>query len=357
MSTITLSGQFQIGNQRMKSKDYWEIRFELIERALRKKAELAASEINRYFKQAQSEIEKEILAWYARFAVNNQITMAQARRLLKADELSELHWDVREYIRHGEMLQLNSDWIKQLENASAKFHITRLESLKLQTQQILESLFGKQFSVAEKLLKRTYLDGYYHTAFEIQKGMSIGWDISAINEDELIKVLNRPWPSDGRTFSDRIWRSKTALVNDLHSQLTRNILLGRPPNESISFIADKFKTSKSNAERIILTESAYISSLAHKDCFKNLEVEQFEVLETLDGKTCKICGDMDGRVFDMVDFAPSVTAPPFHPRCRGCTVPHFDNNTGDRAARGADGGIYYVSSDMTYNTWEKAYVK
>lgn len=170
MSTITLSGQFQIGNQRMKSKDYWEIRFELIERALRKKAELAASEINRYFKQAQSEIEKEILAWYARFAVNNQITMAQARRLLKADELSELHWDVREYIRHGEMLQLNSDWIKQLENASAKFHITRLESLKLQTQQILESLFGKQFSVAEKLLKRTYLDGYYHTAFEIQRG-------------------------------------------------------------------------------------------------------------------------------------------------------------------------------------------
>ena len=98
-------------------------------------------------------------------------------------------------------------------------------------------------------------------------------------------------------------------------------MLGRPPNESISFIADKFKTSKSNAERIILTESAYISSLAHKDCFKNLEVEQFEVLETLDGKTCKICGDMDGRVFDMVDFAPSVTAPPFHPRCRGCTVP------------------------------------
>ena len=89
MSTITLSGQFQIGNQRMKSKDYWEIRFELIERALRKKAELAASEINRYFKQAQSEIEKEILAWYARFAVNNQITMAQARRLLKAGELSE----------------------------------------------------------------------------------------------------------------------------------------------------------------------------------------------------------------------------------------------------------------------------
>ena len=35
-------------------------------------------------------------------------------------------------------------WVKQLENASARFHISRLEGLKLQTQQSLEVMFGNQ---------------------------------------------------------------------------------------------------------------------------------------------------------------------------------------------------------------------
>ena len=57
-------------------------------------------------------------------------------------------------------------------------------------------------------------------------------------------------------------------------------------------------------------------------------------------------------------FEPGVTAPPFHPRCRCCTAPYFNDewSKGERAARDEDGETYYVPSNMTYKEWYKAFV-
>lgn len=108
-----------------------------------------------------------------------------------------------------------------------------------------------------------------------------------------------------------------------------------------------------------MTEEAYFSSAAQKDCFYDLDVEKYEIVATLDSYTSEICRSLDGKVFPMKDFEPGVTAPPFHVWCRSTTVPYFDENfgqTGERAARGADGKTYYVPADMTYEEWKKTFV-
>lgn len=53
-----------------------------------------------------------------------------------------------------------------------------------------------------------------------------------------------------------------------------------------------------------------------------------------------------------------VTAPPFHPWCRGTTAPYFEDmqNIGERWARDADGKSYEVPKSMTYRQWKKKYV-
>ena len=92
---------------------------------------------------------------------------------------------------------------------------------------------------------------------------------------------------------------------------------------------------------------------------KELDVEQFEVVETLDSHTCETCGGMDGKHFPMTEFQIGVTAPPFHPNCRGCTCPYFDDefdSVGERAARGEDGKTYYVPGNMTYEEWKNSFV-
>jgi SPP1 gp7 family putative phage head morphogenesis protein len=87
-----------------------------------------------------------------------------------------------------------------------------------------------------------------------------------------------------------------------------------------------------------MTESAYFASASQKDAFNDLDVERFEIVATLDSRTSVICQDLDGHIFDMKDYEAGVTAPPFHVWCRTTTVPYFEDNYGERAARDADGG-------------------
>lgn len=343
-----------------KSAAYWKKRFELLEQSQNQQGVQCYAELERKYRQAQRQIETQIQAWYGRFASNNGISIQDARKMLTNKELAELKWDINEYIRYGEQNALSGTWVKELENASARYHISRLEALKLQTQQQIEVLFGNQLDSIDSAMKSIYTSGYYHTAYEIQKGFGVGWDFATLDENQINKVINKPWAVDGQNFSSRIWTNKQKLVNELNTTLTQNIILGQDPQKAIDEIARKLNVSKTSAGRLIMTEEAFFSSAAQKDCFNELDVEQFEIVATLDSHTSEICQEMDGKVFPMSQWEVGVTAPPFHVWCRTTTVPAFGDEfdlIGERAARGEDGKTYHVPGDMTYKDWQKAFVE
>ena len=342
----------------MKNSDYWKQRFEQLETAQNEMAEETLADIVRIYRDAQKELTGEIAAWYARFATGNGVTLADAHRMLTARELEEFKWDVREYIRRGEENAITGQWAKQLENASYRYHISRLEALKVRVQNSMETLFAKQNRALSDSMRRVYESGYYHTAFELQKGFGIGWDIAALNQREVEKVLAKPWTADGYNFSQRIWRNKDKLISTVHTELSRNIALGQDPQKAIDRIAKTMETSRSNAGRLVMTEEAYFSSVAQGQAYEDLGVEQYEILATLDSHTSEICRGMDGKRFPTKDRQVGVTAPPFHVRCRSTTIPYDPDfeDIGQRAARGEDGKTYYVPADMTYREWERAFV-
>lgn len=337
---------------------YWKKRFEALEAASNKYGIETYRKIEPAFDSAFREIESEITLWYERLAKNNGITMQEARKLLNANELKEFQWDVQEYIKYGRENAINQQWIKELENASAKYHISRLEALKVRTQQAVEVAFGNELDEVDAMVKKIFTNDYYHSIYEMQKGFNIGWEIGQIDERKLEKIVSSPWATDGKHFSERIWNSRTQLVSELHNQLTRTCILGKPPDDAIKAISKKFNTSKNQAGRLVMTEQAYFHSVAQQEAFKELDVEEFEVVATLDNLTSEICQEMDGKHFPMKDYEPGVTAPPFHPWCRSVTVPYFDDDfdVGERAARDEDGETYYVPSDMKYSEWKEQYV-
>ena len=128
----------------MKNSDYWINRFGQLESVTNKDAMEAYRDVEEIYQKAQTELENKINNWYQRFATNNQISMAEARKLLTTGEMKELKWSVEEYIKHGKENAISGQWAKELENASARFHVSRLEALKLQTQQSIEALYGNQ---------------------------------------------------------------------------------------------------------------------------------------------------------------------------------------------------------------------
>ena len=344
----------------MKNSEYWKLRFEQLEQAQNGQGAAAFAEIEKQYKEAQKQIEGQIARWYQRFADNNGITLAQARQYLKGAALKEFQWDVQDYIKYGQDNALMGGWMKELENASAKYHISKLEALKIQTQQSLEVMFSKQMGTVTGAMGDIFESGYYHTAYELQKGFNIGWDIAGLDQSQIEKVLSKPWAVDGKNFSERIWTNKEKLISELHGELTQNIMLGADPQKAIDSLAKKMNTSKQNAGRLIMTEEAYFSSAAQRDCFNDLDVEQYEIVATLDSHTSDICRSLDGKHFPMKDFQAGVTAPPFHVYCRSTTVPYFDEDFGDigeRAARDEETGkTYYIPDDMHYEDWKQTFV-
>lgn len=343
----------------MNNAEYWKLRFEQLEQAQNKKGVKAYADIERQYKEAQKQLEGQIARWYQRFATNNGISLAEARQYLKGADLKEFKWDVQEYIKYGQDNALNSGWMKELENASAKYHISKLEALKVQTQHSLEVMYAKQFGTMHGALSDAFESGYYHTAYELQHGFNVGWDIAGLDQAQIEKVLAKPWAADGYNFSERIWGNKNKLISEVHNELSRNIMLGADPQKAIDSLAKKMNTSKNNAGRLVMTEEAYFSSAAQKDCFESLGVEQYGIVATLDSHTSDICRSLDGKHFPMKDYQPGVTAPPFHVYCRSTTVPYFDEqfDIGERAARDEETGkTYYIPDDMNYQEWKETFV-
>lgn len=338
---------------------YWQKRFKAIENQANLTGADSLSYITAQYQQAAKEIEAQISTWYVRFAKNNGISMHEAKQALAGSDLAEFKWTVQDYIKYGEENALNGLWMQQLENASAKWHVTKLEALQLQNQATIEALFGKQYQSLSGALGSIYQGSYYHSCYEVQKAFEMGWNVAALDDNKLSAILSTPWTKDGSTFSDRLWTNKQKLIQETQNTLTQGIMTGKAPDKMIKEIQAKMNASRTNAGRLVMTESAAMSAMGQKDAFGELGVEEFQIVETLDHVTCEVCAEMDGQHFPMSDYEIGVTVPPFHPWCRGCTCPYFnDEFTADseRIARAADGTQYYVPGDTTYQEWKAAFV-
>ena len=273
----------------MNNGEYWQKRFELLEQSQHNIGVQCYADIEKQYRQAQKQLEGQIAAWYQRFASNNGVTLAEAKRMLNVKELAELKWDVNQYIQYGQENAINGTWVKQLENASARFHISRLEALKLQTQQSIEVMFGNQLDSIDSTMRNVYKSGYYHTAYEIQKGVGVGWDFSALDDKQISKVINKPWAVDGKNFSERIWGNRQKLVNELNNTLTQNIILGSvhhttwPTFDPKATIADEVEVVVQVNGK--LRSKIMVSSSATREAQQEIALADEKIKSLIEGKT------------------------------------------------------------------------
>lgn len=223
----------------MKSSEYWRKRFEELEEETHNKAKKTYEEIAPAFDSAMRKVDAEIERWYKRLADNNDISLADAKRLLNKDELEEFRWDVQEYIKAGKAVETNPEYIKMLENASARVHISRLEEIKIRTAEYIRTAYEAENEILTGNLEESYADSYYKSAYTIQKGTGIGVKVGQIDERKLDKILSTPWTSDGTTFSEKIWKEQTKLTSFAHTEITKMCILGGKPDDAINAIAKR----------------------------------------------------------------------------------------------------------------------
>ena len=339
----------------MKNSEYWRGRFSLLEHSTYKTAQTTLKEIEALYRQALYRTQKDIASWCTRIADDNGLFLTEARRLLGTKELEEFRWDVEQYIETAQKAGLDETWQKQLHNVSAKVHISRLEAVETQIRQQIEELYAGQEAQLTNAVRRAAENAYTGTLREAARGLDLNFQTVSFDKEQLDALTSKAWTTDDRTFRDRCWTNKTALVQTVHKGMTQSLLRGDSPAKLTDAIAKQFDVDRYKAGRLVYTETAYYSALAEKQGYKDLGVEKVEIIGTLDGSTCSICGQLDGREIPLAQYEPGVTVPPFHPRCRCTTAPVVPEDFADglRIARGEDGEQYYVPEGTKWKEWSE----
>ena len=342
--------------------NYWEKRFERLKQQQMRKAETVTADMRREYVKALTALRKEVLDWYYRYAEENEISLADARKELDARELKAFRLTLKEYIKLAKKKDLPQKYIKMLDKASIRARLDRSQELYIKTSRYVEELAKSQNLSMRSLLSEVYEDSVYKTAYEAQKLKGKFSTFKEVAKQDIETAVSKPWASDGKDFSQRIWENKTQLMNTLQTEMTRSFMIGEGVAPLINRIQKRFNVSFSNARRLVETETAYVQEKAMLDTYDALDVEQYQILAVLDLKTSDICRHLDKKVFDRKDAKPGITMPPFHCYCRSTTIPYIegitDNQEDMRAARDlSTGKTVFVEGDLNYEEWYNKYVK
>ena len=178
-------------------------------------------------------------------------------------------------------------------------------------------------------------------------------------EQKLENILRTPWASDGKNFSNRIWRDRTQLVNNLQKNLSESVIRGDSDTDMIQALSKDEKKAEFNTRRLVETESAFFDSESERQCCEDFGIEKYRFLAVLDMKTSDICQELDNKVFLEKDRQVGVNAPPMHPFCRSTTAPVIDEDflTSRRAKNPKTGDYDEIPPEMNYKQWKEKYVE
>ncbi len=342
--------------------NYWEKRASFLENKNFQKSNDLIRLIEKEHKLAMKKMESDIDFYLSRIAKEGNLSVAEARKLLSKGELDHFRMSLGDYIEAGKG-SLTEDIRSQLELASNLHHISRQQAMAIELKKHIDSLYNKYLGETTKYLATSYEESFYQSLYDLGKFEGFK-SFQKLNTIEIDSIIKRPWAEDGQNFSDRIWKNQEKLINSLQEELLGSAMRGDKIDRAIKNIAEKMEVSKSNASRLIRTESAFISNLAMTNAYEKGTCEKYEILATLDLKTSEICRHMDGKKFPFKDKLVGVNHPPFHPNCRTVTIPCYDDDIerrldekSGRLARDSETGKSKSVENLSYEDWYKKYVE
>ena len=299
----------------MTSSEYWRRREAAQrEKNIRDEAEYA-KELRRIYEDMMDGVQKEIDAFYARYAAKEGITLAAAKR--RADKL-----DLEAYERKAEKYVREKNFSKQANDEMRLYNlvmkVNRLELLKANIGLELVGGFDEmQKFFDEKLTDRTLSE------FRRQAGI-LGKSVQN-NAAMAHAIVNASFHN--ATFSDRIWMHQDILKGELAKQLQIGLIQGKGSRELARNIRKQFDVSRTDAERLMTTELRRVQTGAAKLSYQTNGNEEYTFLALnpeVNSVICDECRKLDGTHHKVKDMQPGENAPPMHPRCHCATAPYWD---------------------------------
>ena len=267
-----------------------------------------------YKHQLVSEIEK----FYARYAVDNKMTHAEAKQYLTDKERREFKHVTLERFRE---MALNPDTPTPLLDALAYRHrISRKEALLAEIERLTAELYGKPDGIHDKVteaLSDVYIKGKIHQAKNLAHFGIIEKPILGV--DAVKHKMGSNW--SGRTFSTNVWGHEEATYKAISDVLNKGLTGGWSIDRMARALSERTGVAYHRADTLVRTETTFYNNLATLDTIKELGGDHYEIVAVLDSRTSEICRLENHEVHSVKEYEPGRTAPPFHVRCRSTIRP------------------------------------
>ena len=267
-----------------------------------------------YKHQLVSEIEK----FYARYAVDNKMTHAEAKQYLTDKERREFKHVTLERFRE---MGLNPDTPTPLLDALGYRHrISRKETLLAEIERLTAELYGKPDGIHDKVteaLSDVYIKGKIHQAKNLAHFGIIEKPILGV--DAVKHKMASNW--SGKTFSTNVWGHDAAVYKSISDTINKGLTGGWSIDRMARALSERTGVAYHRADTLVRTETTFYNNLATLDTIKELGGDHYEIVAVLDSRTSEICRLENHKVYPVKEYEPGRTAPPFHVRCRSTIRP------------------------------------
>ena len=267
-----------------------------------------------YKHQLVSEIEK----FYARYAVDNKMTHAEAKQYLTDKERREFKHVTLERFRE---MALNPDTPTPLLDAlSYRHRISRKEALLAEIERLTAELYGKPDGIHDKVteaLSDVYIKGKIHQAKNLAHFGIIEKPILGV--DAVKHKMASNW--SGKTFSTNVWGHDAAVYKSISDTINKGLTGGWSIDRMARALSERTGVAYHRADTLVRTETTFYNNLATLDTIKELGGDHYEIVAVLDSRTSEICQSENHKVYPVKENEPGRTAPPFHVRCRSTIRP------------------------------------
>lgn len=326
----------------MKKSNYFNERLERLLKGDIRRSKITQIRIRRGYKRAFQLIEDDIAKYVTRISDDLKLDSKALNKKIPKEEL----------LSRAKELKLEEETMANYENLSYA------EAIRREMVKNVESMSKDNESLIFENLFKTYEHNFYSTSYLLYKTMDDFSFTKRVTKEYFDWMAKKPWTSDGKTFSDRIWKDQKTLVDELYKEFTISATRGSNLKEAARRMSRKMDVSYKKCLRLLNTEDSFFSNKAVMDAYQNTTAEEYMILATLDRRTCQICGDQDTKHYKIKDAKVGVNMPPFHPNCRCTTVVYFgdeDDMPEERMMRD-ENGKSVKTEYMSYDEWKKKYV-
>lgn len=335
--------------------------------------------INKAYDRVTEQLTHDIDSIITTYATKTQMTPFEAMEYLRSPSTAAQY--ASQLSQNATKLTSRSEWIRihTLNRTDAYTgRLSRIEDIQYSAYVGLSQAADIQLKEMDRLFPKQMNSAYSMSMYDVQRAAGYGFTSAGVPDKAIRKVMTSNWA--GENYSEAVWKNRDVMADSLNSAMLEQVTIGKLSSSTIkdmhgyvdftawkkqlsSVFGSELQFAKYAANRLIRTESAYVTNQANALVYEEVGIEQYEFIATLDRRTSEVCGEHDGLIdpgtgnpYDLAKMEVGVNYPPLHPHCRsstGAVIDTADRSRMQRRARKADGKTELIPADMNYKEWQK----